>query len=204
MIIPLYAGGMTIGDIEYHLAATVGTELSREMIWKIADEVLPWQLRPLNPWYSVIYLDALVVKVHDGAHVRNKAAHIAVGVDMEDNKDVLGIWVQAVEGAKFWAVVCAAGQPRDRRRPLRPLPRTNWVPQSDRGDLAAPTPQASAQAASPPALAAPPTTSPPSASTRRATLPERSRDATPSARPARQGSGNLPARSALRYGALSS
>ena len=59
MIIPLYAGGMTIGDIEYHLAATVGTELSREMIWKIADEVLPWQLRPLNPWYSVIYLDAL-------------------------------------------------------------------------------------------------------------------------------------------------
>ena len=59
------------------------------------------------PFYPVIYLDALVVKVRDGAHVRNKHAHIAVGVDMEGIKHVLGIWVQAVEGAKFWAGVCA-------------------------------------------------------------------------------------------------
>jgi len=111
MIISLYAGGMTIRDIEHHLATTVGTELSRETISKITDEVLDevlaWQRRPLEAFYPVIYLDALVVKIRDGAHVRNKAAHIAVGVDIDGIKHVLGIWVQAVEGAKFWAGVCA-------------------------------------------------------------------------------------------------
>jgi putative transposase len=111
MIISLYAGGMTIRDIEHHLAATVGTELSHETISKITDavleEVLAWQRRPLEAFYPVIYLDALVVKVRDGAHVRNKAAHIAVGVDLDGVKHVLGIWVQASEGAKFWAGVCA-------------------------------------------------------------------------------------------------
>jgi putative transposase len=111
MIISLYAGGMTIRDIEHHLAATVGTELSHETISKITDEVLEevlaWQRRPLEAFYPVIYLDAIVVKVRDGAHVRNKAAHIAVGVDLDGIKHVLGIWVQTSEGAKFWAGVCA-------------------------------------------------------------------------------------------------
>ena len=111
MIISLYAGGMTVRDIEHHLAATVCTELSRETISKIvdeiADEVLAWQHRPLEAFYPVIYLDALIVKVRDGGHVRNKAAHIAVGVDMDGVKHVLGIWVQHTEGAKFWAAVCA-------------------------------------------------------------------------------------------------
>ena len=91
-------------------AATVGTEVSHETISKITDEVLAevlaWQRRPLEAFYPVIYLDALVVKVRDGAHVRNKAAHIAVGVDLEGVKHVLGIWVQASEGSKFWAGVC--------------------------------------------------------------------------------------------------
>jgi putative transposase len=111
MIISLYAGGMTIRDIQHHLASTIGTELSHETIAKItdqiADEVLAWQTRPLESLYPVIYLDAIVVKIRDGGHVRNKAAHIAVGVDMDGIKHVLGIWVQAVEGAKFWASVCA-------------------------------------------------------------------------------------------------
>jgi putative transposase len=111
MIISLYAGGMTIRDIEYHLAATLGTEISRETISKITDavaeEVTAWQTRPLEAFYPVIYLDALVVKIRDGAHVTNRAAHIAVGVDMDGVKHVLGIWVQANEGAKFWAGVCA-------------------------------------------------------------------------------------------------
>jgi transposase-like protein len=66
-----------------------------------------WQRRPLEPLYPVVYLDALVVKVRDGGHVRNKAAHIAVGVDMDGVKHVLGIWVQQSEGAKFWAGVCS-------------------------------------------------------------------------------------------------
>jgi len=102
MIISLYAGGMTIRDIQHHLVSTIGTDLSHETISKITDEVLDeivaWQHRPLEPLYPVIYLDALVVKVRDGAHVRNKAAHIAVGVDMDGIKHVLGIWVQQTEG----------------------------------------------------------------------------------------------------------
>ena len=111
MIISLYAGGMTIRDIGHHLASTIGTELSHDTISKVvdavADEVLAWQQRPLDALYPVIYLDAIIVKVRDGGHVRNKAAHIAVGVDFDGIKHVLGIWVQTTEGAKFWASVCA-------------------------------------------------------------------------------------------------
>jgi putative transposase len=111
MIVSLYAGGMTVRDIQHHLAATLGTELSHETIANVTDAVLEevkaWQSRPLEAFYPVIYLDALMVKVRDGAHVANRAAHIAIGVDMDGVKHVLGIWVQASEGAKFWASVCA-------------------------------------------------------------------------------------------------
>jgi len=111
MIISLYAGGMTVRDIGFHLEATLGTELSHETISNITDavceEILIWQQRPLDALYPVIYLDAIIVKVRDGAHVTNKAAHIAVGVDIDGVKHVLGIWLQATEGAKFWAGVCA-------------------------------------------------------------------------------------------------
>ena len=110
-IISLYAGGMTVRDIQHHLARTLGTDLSHETISKITDavaeEVKAWQSRPLEEIYPIIYLDALVVKVRDGHQVRNRAAHIAVGVDLDGIKHVLGIWVQASEGAKFWAGVCA-------------------------------------------------------------------------------------------------
>lgn len=111
MIISLYAGGMTIRDIQHHLVATIGTELSHETIANITDAVLDavleWQNRPLEEFYPVIYLDAIRVKVRDNAHVRSKAAHIAVGVDIDGIKRVLGIWVQNSEGASFWAHVCA-------------------------------------------------------------------------------------------------
>jgi putative transposase len=111
MIISLYAGGMTVRDIGHHLERTLGTELSHDTISKITDSVLDevkaWQSRPLEEIYPIIYLDALVVKVRDGHQVRNRAAHIAVGVDLDGVKHVLGIWVQAAEGAKFWAGVCA-------------------------------------------------------------------------------------------------
>ncbi len=111
MIISLYAGGMTVRDIRHHLARTIGTDLSPDTISKITDAVLEevkaWQSRPLDPIYPVIYLDAIVVKVKDGAAVRNKAAHIAVGIDLDGIKHVLGIWVQTSEGAKFWATVLA-------------------------------------------------------------------------------------------------
>ncbi len=102
---------MTVRDIQHHLARTLGTELSHDTISKITDAVLEevkdWQHRPLEEIYPIVYLDALVVKVRDGHQVRNKAAHIAVGVDLDGVKHVLGIWVQANEGAKFWAGVCA-------------------------------------------------------------------------------------------------
>jgi putative transposase len=111
MIISLYAGGMTVRDIQHHLARTLGTELSHETIANVTDavldEVAAWQSRPLEEVYPIVYLDALVVKVKDNHQVRNRSAHIAVGVDCEGVKHVLGIWVQATEGARFWAGVCA-------------------------------------------------------------------------------------------------
>jgi len=111
MIISLYAGGMTVRDIGHHLARTLGTELSPDTISKITDAVLEevkaWQSRPLDALYPIVYFDALVVKIRDGHQVRNKAAHLAVGIDTDGIKHVLGIWVQANEGAKFWAGVCA-------------------------------------------------------------------------------------------------
>jgi len=95
MIISLYAGGMTVRDIRAHLARTIGTELRHETISKITDAVLEevkaWQSRPLEELYPIMYLDASVVKVRDGHQVRNKAAHIAVGVDLDGVKHVLGI-----------------------------------------------------------------------------------------------------------------
>src|SRR5215218_3816659 len=141
MIISLYAGGMTLRDIQYHLVSTIGTELSHETISKITDqvaeEVLIWQRRPLEPLYPVIYLDALVVKVKDGAHVRNKAAHIAVGVDVDGIKHVLGMWVQTSEGAKFLGRgMRRAGQPRRQGCADRVLRRAHRFPRGDRGDLA--------------------------------------------------------------------
>jgi putative transposase len=111
MIISLYAGGMTVRDIQHHLARTLGTELSHETISNVTDavldEVAAWQTRPLEEVYPIVYFDALVVKVKDNHQVRNRSAHIAIGVDCEGVKHVLGIWVQASEGARFWAGVCA-------------------------------------------------------------------------------------------------
>lgn len=111
MIISLYAGGMTVRDIRHHLASTLGVEVSAGTISTITDAVceavLDWQHRPLEAFYPVIYLDAIRIKVRCDHRVENRAAHLAVGVDMEGVKHVLGIWVQADEGASFWAHVCA-------------------------------------------------------------------------------------------------
>ena len=110
MIISLYAGGMTVREIQWHLETTLGTELSAQTISNITDAVLDavleWQKRPLDEFYPVMYLDAIRIKVKDGGHVRNKAAYLAMGVDMEGVKHILGIWVQNTEGASFWASVC--------------------------------------------------------------------------------------------------
>src|SRR5690606_3974646 len=99
-----------VRDIAHHLQRVYGTELSHDTISTVTDSVLEevraWQQRPLDEGYPIVYVDALVVKVRDGAHVRNKSAHLVVGVDCDGVKHVLGIWVQNTEGAKFWLSVC--------------------------------------------------------------------------------------------------
>ena len=106
LVIGLYARGMTVRDIQAQLADTFDLDVSPDLISKITDSVLEevkeWQARPLDPVYPVIFLDAIVCKVRDGGTVKNKAAHLAVGVDLDGKKEVLGIWVETTEGAKFW------------------------------------------------------------------------------------------------------
>jgi putative transposase len=106
IVIGLYARGMTVRDIRAHLAEIYDVEVSPDLISKITDAVLEevrdWQARPLERVYPVIFLDALVCKVRTEGVVRNKAAHLAVGIDVDGRKEVLGIWVEVTEGAKFW------------------------------------------------------------------------------------------------------
>ncbi|WP_129337766.1 IS256 family transposase [Cellulomonas endophytica] len=106
IVIGLYARGMTVRDIRAHLAEIYDVEVSPDLISTITDAVLDevreWQARPLDRVYPVIFLDAIICKVRTEGTVRNKAAHLAVGVDVEGRKEVLGIWVEHTEGAKFW------------------------------------------------------------------------------------------------------
>jgi putative transposase len=109
MILSLYARGMTTRDIQAHLAEVYGAEVSPALISNVtsvvAEEITAWQTRPLDAVYPIIYIDALMVKVRDGGTVDNKAAHLAIGVDLDGYKHVLGIWLAASEGARFWGGV---------------------------------------------------------------------------------------------------
>jgi putative transposase len=109
MILSLYARGMTTRDIQAHLAEVYGAEVSPALISNVtsvvAEEITAWQTRPLDQLYPIIYIDALMVKVRDGGTVDNKAAHLAIGVDLDGYKHVLGIWLAASEGARFWGSV---------------------------------------------------------------------------------------------------
>ncbi len=101
-----YAKGMSTRDIQAHLGEIYDIDVSPDLISKITDavhaEVAQWQARPLDPVYPVIFLDAIICKVRDSGSVKNKAAHLAVGVDTEGRKEVLEIWVETSEGAKLW------------------------------------------------------------------------------------------------------
>ena len=111
VITSLYAKGMSVRDIARHVRQTTGVDLSHDTVSRVTDGALEgmreWQHRPLEPFYPVIYIDALVAKVRDGSAVRNKAVNIAVGIDTDGAKHVLGIWVAAAEGAKAWAQALA-------------------------------------------------------------------------------------------------
>ena len=105
-IISMYARGMSVRDIQCHLRDLYGIEASPQLISTVTDAVLEevgrWQSRPLDPMYALVFFDALRVKMRDEGTVRNKAVYLAIGVSPEGRKDVLGIWIEQTEGAKFW------------------------------------------------------------------------------------------------------
>lgn len=108
-VIGMYARGMTVREIQGHLIELYGLEVSPDLISTITDEVMAevaeWQARPLEAMYPIVYFDALRLKIRDEGTVRNKAVYLALGVDATGRKDVLGLWIEQTEGAKFWLKV---------------------------------------------------------------------------------------------------
>ncbi|WP_099404734.1 IS256 family transposase, partial [Chitinimonas sp. BJB300] len=108
-IVAMYARGMTVRDIQGFLREQYGTEVSPAFISSITDEVMAevtaWQARPLEPMYPVVFFDALRVKIREDAVVRNKAVYLALGVLPDGTRDILGLWIENTEGAKFWMKV---------------------------------------------------------------------------------------------------
>lgn len=108
-IISLYARGLTVREIQGHLEELYGTEVSPTLISSVTDAVLEavkaWQLRPLDPVYPIVYLDCIHVKVRDTGAVRVKAVYLAIGINLQGEKEVLGLWIAQTEGAKFWLQV---------------------------------------------------------------------------------------------------
>lgn len=111
-ILALYSRGMSTRDIEAHLAELYGVSVGRDLISRVTDAVMEdvkaWQLRPLDDIYPVIFLDALVLKIRDGGSVQRKACYLALAITMDGDRDVLGMWFQHTEGAKFWMQVLNA------------------------------------------------------------------------------------------------
>jgi transposase-like protein len=108
-IVALYARGMTMREVQGFLAEQYGVEVSPEFISSVTDavmtEVSAWQARPLEPMYPVVFFDALRVKIREDAVVRNKAIYLALGVLPDGTRDILGLWIENTEGAKFWMKV---------------------------------------------------------------------------------------------------
>jgi len=108
-ILSMYARGMSTRDIRAHLEDIYGVDVSPELISRVTDavagELAEWQSRPLDAVYPIVYIDALVVKVRDQGKVENKAVHVVVGVNLDGERDVLGLWLERTEGAKFWSSV---------------------------------------------------------------------------------------------------
>lgn len=108
-IISLYARGLSVREIQGHLQELYGVEVSPDLISRVTDsvieEVREWQNRPLDPVYPVIFFDALRVKIRDEGLVRNKAVYVALALNSEGEKEVLGLWIEQTEGAKFWLKV---------------------------------------------------------------------------------------------------
>jgi transposase-like protein len=108
-ILSLYAGGMSVRDIAEHLSSLYAVEIGRDTISRVTDAVLEdiaaWRTRPLEELYPIVYFDALMVKVTEDRSVKNRACYLAVGVTLEGEREILGLWWQDTEGAKFWLAV---------------------------------------------------------------------------------------------------
>jgi putative transposase len=108
-ILALYSRGLSTRDIEAHIAEIYGVHVGRDLISRVTDAVMDdaraWQQRPLEDVYPVVFLDALVLKIRDGGSVQRRACYLAMAITMDGERDVLGIWFQANEGAKFWMQV---------------------------------------------------------------------------------------------------
>ena len=108
-ILSMYAKGMTTGDIEAHIQDIYGVDVSDTTVSRITDKILPvakeWQQRPLETVYAVVFLDAIHYHVRSEGHIVKKAVYIAIGIDLDGHKDVLGMWVGENESAKYWATV---------------------------------------------------------------------------------------------------
>jgi putative transposase len=108
-ILGLYAGGMTVRDISAHLSELYGVEVGRDTISRVTDAVLDdiaaWRTRPLDAVYPIVYFDALFVKVREDRSVQNRACYLALGVTCDGEREVLGLWWQETEGARFWLSV---------------------------------------------------------------------------------------------------
>jgi putative transposase len=108
-ILALYSRGLSTRDIEAHLAEIYGVKVGRDLISRVTDAVVEdvreWQQRPLDDVYPVVFLDALVLKIREGGTVQRRACYLALGVTVEGERDVLGMWFQESEGAKFWMQV---------------------------------------------------------------------------------------------------
>jgi putative transposase len=110
-ILAMYSKGMSQRDIEDTLREIYGAEVSQTLVSKITDKILPevneWQNRPLETIYPIIYFDGLVFKSRKDNHIINKCVYSVLGIDMDGQKDILGVWISENEGASFWASVCS-------------------------------------------------------------------------------------------------
>ena len=108
-IVSLYARGLTVREIQGYLAEAYGTEVGHDLISTVTDgvlaEVTAWQARPLEPVYAVVFFDAIRVKTREDNVVRNKAVYLALGVRRDGTREILGLWIETTEGAKFWMKV---------------------------------------------------------------------------------------------------
>ena len=119
-ILALYSRGLSTRDIEAHLEEIYGVKVGRDLISRVTDAVMDdaraWQTRPLDDVYPVVFLDALVLKIRDGGSVQRKACYLALAITMDGDREVLGMWFQDTEGAKFWMQVLTDLKTRGVRR----------------------------------------------------------------------------------------